>query len=295
METTGSMKCQGSVSSTTHERHWNRVLETEPQRGARVIAEGLRAYRSQPGRASTGEPAIDEISFELESGTSLALIGPNGSGKTTLLHCVAGLIEPAAGSLIVDPATAPIAYVTQQLGRRDWMPITVTEVLRMGRYKAKWTHRRLSAVDREAIDEASESMAIHDLLSRQFGELSGGQRQRVLIAQALVQKPALLLLDEPITGLDLASQERILNLVTELTAAGTSVILSTHHLDEARHCDLVALLNGRMEGFGPPEHVLQPERLKSAFGTRTLGDHHSHDHDHALLILDNHGHGSPDT
>ena len=95
------------------------------------------------------------------------------------------------------------------------------------------------------------------MMRRPFGDLSGGQRQRVLVAQALVARPDLLLLDEPITGLDLASQQRILEVIADETAAGTSVVLSTHHLGEARHTDRVLLLAGCIVADGPPDEVLQ--------------------------------------
>jgi len=103
--------------------------------------------------------------------------------------------------------------------------------------------------------------------------------------------PPLLLLDEPITGLDLASQERILEVLEEETTRDVTVVLSTHHLDEARHCDRVLLLAGRLVADGSPDEVLRPDLLRRAFGERVLGDHASHDHAEGLLLLDEHGHG----
>jgi ABC-type Mn2+/Zn2+ transport system ATPase subunit len=98
------------------------------------------------------------------------------------------------------------------------------------------------------------------------------------------------LLDEPLTGLDLPSQERILAVIAAATADGAIVVVSTHHLDEARHCDQVALLAGRVVAAGRPDAVLVAERLRETYGPRTLGDHHGHDHSHSLLVLDDHGH-----
>ncbi len=112
------------------------------------------------------------------------------------------------------------------------------------------------------------------------------------IAQALAQQPRLLLLDEPITGLDLVSQQVILDVIADATAAGTAVMLSTHHLDEARHCERVLLLATDLVAEGPPDEVLTTERLREAFGGRLLGDHADHDHDLDLLLLDDHGHGT---
>lgn len=234
--------------------------------------------------------ALHDVTFELAAGTSAALIGPNGSGKTTLLHSLAGLARPTAGT--VDLAgDGTVAYVLQHPGERSWMPISVAEVVRMGRYAGRGLLGRLGRDDRDACREAMERMEVTDLASRQFGELSGGQRQRVLVAQALARRAALLLLDEPVTGLDLASQQRILDVLDEERAAGTTVVISTHHLDEARHCDLVLLLAGRLVAQGSPEEVLTEAHLREAYAGRLLGGHEHHAHAQDLLLLDDHGHG----
>lgn len=243
-------------------------------------------------RVAFGERvALDQVTFAVPAGGSVALIGPNGSGKTTLLNVVAGLLEPTRGSVEVDRDR--VAYVLQRHGHRSWMPLTVGEVLRMGRYRRRGLAGRLGGYDRSIIDRAAERMEVADLLGRQYGELSGGQRQRTLVAQALVQEPQVLLLDEPITGLDLASQQRILDLIAEETAAGVAVVISTHHLDEARHCDEVLLLAGRLVAAGPPDEVLVPDLLEVAYAGRMLGDHHGHAHPTDMLVLDEHGHGHP--
>ncbi len=235
-----------------------------------------------------GALALDQVSVDIPAGSSAALIGPNGSGKSTFLNVVSGLVRPSSGSIAVDRSR--VAYVLQRHDHRRWMPITVREILQMGRTPDIGLFRRLRRADHEAVDRAAARMEITDLLARQFSELSGGQRQRVLVAQALTRDPTVLLLDEPITGLDLASQERILSLITEETAEGRTVVISTHHLDEARHCDMVILLAQHLVAAGPPDLVLTPKLLRIAYAGRVLGDHQDHGHEHDLLMLDDHGH-----
>ncbi len=233
--------------------------------------------------------ALDAIDLELRAGRSLALIGANGSGKSTLLNVFAGLIKPTSGR--VSPAPLPpVAYVRQHGPEGNWLPLTAGEVLRMGRYRSTGWWGRFTDADRASMADAAGRMAVTDLLDRSFDELSGGQRQRVMIAQALAQQPEVLLLDEPITGLDLPSQELILQMIEGETTKGTTVVISTHHLDEARHCDAVALLARRLVAIGTPDAVLTPAGLREAFGPRLLGDHTHHRHDTELLVLDDHGH-----
>ena len=219
-----------------------------------------------------GRQALVSVSTEIRAATSVALVGPNGSGKTTLLEVLAGLRAPTAGRVAGLPAT--VALVSQHPSHRR-LPLTVGEVVRMGRFRPTLLPHRFSPADRAAVALAARRLEVTDLADRQIGELSAGQRQRVLIAQALAREAPLLLLDESITGLDIASQERILTVVDEETAAGRIVVLSTHHLDEARHCDQVLLLAGNLVADGRPDDVLRPELLRMAYGERVLGDHAS--------------------
>jgi ABC-type Mn2+/Zn2+ transport system ATPase subunit len=234
--------------------------------------------------------ALAPSSFEIVAGTSTALVGPNGSGKSTLLGLLAGLVRPTAGSIAVTPGRR-VAFVAQQQHQHRWMPLSVEDVLRMGRYAERGLLGRLGAADRAEIDDAARRLDVVDLRRRPFGELSGGQRQRVLVAQALASTPDLLLLDEPITGLDLASQERILEIIATETARGTAVVMSTHHLGEARRTDRVLLLAGCIVASGPPDDVLRPALLAEAFGNRLVRSGSE------ALVVDEHGHahdGCPD-
>jgi iron complex transport system ATP-binding protein len=232
--------------------------------------------------------ALDRSTFEIGAATVTALIGANGSGKTTLLHALAGLVAPSSGT-IENPFADDSALVVQQHHRHRWMPLTVAEVVRMGRYRRVGLVGRMGAADHAAIDAAVARADVTDLLDRAFGRLSGGQQQRVRIAQALAAKPGLLLLDEPITGLDPPSQERIVALLAAERDAGTTVVFSTHHLDEAREADQVLVLDGAVTAAGPPSEALRPEVLAAAFRGRmmvidtardvVLVDDHGHDHD----------------
>ena len=223
--------------------------------------------------------ALVDVSFEVAAGTSVALVGPNGSGKTTLLNSLAGLQVPTAGSVEVD---RPVAFVLQHQDAGHWLPVTVREVIAIGTYRRLGLVGRAKARDRDLVAAAAGRAEVEHLLSRSLTDLSGGERQRALLAQALVQDAPTLLLDEPITGLDLASQKRILDVVDDEALAGRTVVMSTHHLDEARHVSTVVLLANRLVACGPPAEVLTEANLRAAYGSRVLG---------GTTILDDHGHG----
>ena len=130
------------------------------------------------------------------------------------------------------------------------------------------------------MQDAGEQLDVNRLADHSFGSLSGGQQQRVRIAQVLAGEPDVVMLDEPVTGLDIPSQERILDVIQRCAERGAVVIVTTHYLDEARHCDSVMLLDNRLVAAGRPGEMLAPERLKEAFGERMLGGHSEHDHNH---------------
>ena len=231
--------------------------------------------------------ALDGVTHTFQPGTATAVMGVNGSGKTTMLECLAGLQEPTSGR--VSGVSENLAYVCQH-PPACWMPITAGEVLAMGRYGRRGLIGRLRGEDRAAMRHAGDQLDVNHFSKRSFGELSGGQQQRVRIAQALAGQPDVIMLDEPVTGLDLPSQERILNVIEEYSSRGAIVIMTTHHLDEARHCDSVMLMANRLLACGAPDEMLTEDRLREAFGDRLLGDHADHDHDQEMIVLDDHGH-----
>jgi manganese transport system ATP-binding protein len=213
--------------------------------------------------------ALTASDFEIPVGGLTALIGPNGSGKTTILNAIAGLIEPASGRLAVlagPHRPAAIAYVLQSTAVNEAMPVTVREVVGMGRYGSLGPFRRFTAGDRALCSAAMERLAITELASRHLDELSGGQRQRVFVAQGLAQAADLVLLDEPTTGLDLPSTDRIHTAIEEERRRGVTVVLTTHELADAAAADWVLLLAGRVVAAGPPDEVLVAARLSQAYG-----------------------------
>ena len=231
--------------------------------------------------------ALDGVTHTFEPGTATAVMGINGSGKTTMLECLAGLQKPTTGR--ITGMSDDLAYVCQHLPA-CWMPITAGEVLAMGRYRKRGLLGRLRGDDRAAMRDAGEQLDVNQFTDRSFGDLSGGQQQRVRIAQALAGEPDVILLDEPVTGLDIPSQERILEVIEEYSSRGAIVIITTHHLDEARHCDTVMLMANRLVAAGTPDEMLTEDRLRAAFGERLLTDHADHDHDQGIIVLDDHGH-----
>lgn len=217
--------------------------------------------------------AVATSSFEIPAGAISALIGPNGSGKSTLLNAIAGLIQPRAGSIEVQPAngkTGRVAYVLQTTTVNDALPVTVAEVVAMGRYADKSPWRRLAATDRSTVAAVMDRMAIADLAKRHLTELSGGQRQRVFIAQGLAQDHDILLLDEPVSGLDLPSAQAIDDVIHDEHSRGCTVVMTTHDLAEARVADHVILLSGRVIASGPPADVLTAANLSEAYGSSLL-------------------------
>lgn len=217
--------------------------------------------------------ALDDSTFTIPAGTVTAVIGPNGSGKSTLLNTVAGLIQPTSGTIDV-PArrngSHRIAYVLQTTKINDTLPVSVQEVVMMGRYSELGSYRWIRPEDRAAVRSAMERTGIADLATRQLNELSGGQRQRVFVAQGMAQDHDLLLLDEPLTGIDFTTAQAIDDAIHDEIDRGCSVILTTHDLSEAQVADYVLLLSGRVVAAGTPDEVLTPEHLADAYGSALL-------------------------
>jgi len=214
--------------------------------------------------------ALAESDFEIVSGKVTAVIGPNGSGKSTLLNVIAGLVTPNAGVVEVDIAPGRLSYVMQATKVNESLPVTVREVVAMGRYATLGPYRRMGRADRLAVDDAMERLEITDLATRHLHDLSGGQRQRVFVAQGLTQEHDLLLLDEPLTGIDLTTAQAIDEVIHGETAEGCTVVMTTHDLSEARSTDYVVLLSGRVVAWGTPEDVLTEENLVQAYGPSLL-------------------------
>lgn len=214
--------------------------------------------------------ALAPSDFEIPEGSVVSLIGPNGSGKSTLLNVIAGLIEPSTGSVVVNVDPSRISYVMQSTKVNENLPVTVREVVAMGRYASLGAYDRMTAVDRLAVDRALDRVGIADISARHIHDLSGGQRQRVLVAQGLAQDHDLLLLDEPMTGVDLTTAQAIDDVIHAETGEGCTVVITTHDLSEARLSDFVILLSGVVIDGGPPDRVLTTENLLAAYGPSFL-------------------------
>ncbi len=215
--------------------------------------------------------ALEDISFEIKSGERWAVVGPNGAGKSTLFKVIAGVLPPSEGQVHVF-GSAPdghicIAYVPQR-SQVDWnFPVNVADVVMMGRIGRLGLFRQPRAPDWEVVRRALEVVNLADLAQRQIGQLSGGQQQRMFIARALAQEAELMLMDEPLTGLDVNAQEEILAILNDLCQRGVTILVSLHDIQlAAERFERVMLLNHRLVGLGAPEAVLSPENLKAAYG-----------------------------
>jgi manganese transport system ATP-binding protein len=229
--------------------------------------------------------ALTGIDLELPGGSSLAVIGPNGSGKSTLLNAIAGIKNLHAGTISWEGDNPALVLQSTSVDRN--LPITVRDTIRLGRYPQLGLLRRFNGGDGDAVARAMERLGIADLAGEQLHDLSGGQRQRVLVAQGLAQQSDLLLLDEPVTGLDVTSRGLILDVIQDQATCGNSIIVTTHDLDDARICDQVLLVDRHAIAIGPPDHVLTEDHLLHTFGGRFIkvGDrlilddpHHHHEH-----------------
>jgi ABC-type Mn2+/Zn2+ transport system ATPase subunit len=197
----------------------------------------------------------------------VGILGPNGGGKTTLFRALLGELPHRHGSANV---VGRPAYVPQTERARLDFPVSALDVALMGAFGRTPWYRRLARADRHAAAEALERVGLADRARSAFGALSGGQRQRVLIARALVQDARVLLLDEPLSGVDAPSAARIEALLDDLRAEGRALLLATHDVDHARRYERVLCLHGRQVAFGPPSEVLTPPVLRDTYGSELV-------------------------
>ena len=218
-----------------------------------------------------GVLALEDISLRLNTGERVAVIGPNGAGKSTLFKVIAGVLPASSGEVKIAGQSPGghicIAYLPQR-SQVDWnFPVNVTDVVMMGRIGKLGLLRWPRPRDWELVRQCLEVVKLTELAGRQISELSGGQQQRMFIARALAQEAELMLMDEPFTGLDVNSQEDILNILDDLQQRGVTIMASTHDLNLAgEHFDRVVLINRRVLGMGLPEQVFTTERLMQAYG-----------------------------
>jgi manganese/iron transport system ATP-binding protein len=242
-------------------RRWHRHMEGEPS----IELQDISLHYN-------GREALKNISFILEPGMRVAVVGPNGAGKSSLFKIIAGVLQPTAGKVKVyghGPAGhICIAYVPQH-SSVDWsFPVSVADVVMMGRVGMLGYLRQPRSKDWQIVRQCLEVVGMGELSNRQIAELSGGQKQRMFIARALAQEAELMLMDEPLTGLDIPSQEHIFQILDELRRQGVTIMVAIHDLNMAsERFDQIMLLNVELLAFGKTKDVYTIDNLKNAYGS----------------------------
>ena len=269
-----------------------RVGEAEATRAGARAGAHADVWAQDITAGYDSDPVLEHVSFAVEAGSLLAVVGPNGAGKSTLLKVMAGLLRPWSGRIEVlggppGREARRVAYVPQAEAV-DWaFPVTVRDVVTMGRYPALRALRQPGPADRRAVTAALEQVRMSEHEATQIGSLSGGQRRRVFLARALAAEASLFLLDEPVTGIDAATQEELMDILEAQTKQGKTVVATTHDLAcAASRFQRVLAINRTVIADGPSSLVLDPEVLSRAYGghllvlagrTILLDDAHHHD------------------
>jgi manganese/iron transport system ATP-binding protein len=224
--------------------------------------------------AYNGRRALEGVTLEVARGSMVGVIGPNGGGKSTLVKALLGLVPYEAGEVEIlgrkprRRVRRLVGYVPQR-EEVDWnFPVSVFDVVMMGRVPALGLLRQPSRRDRELVTGALETVGMADHAEARIGELSGGQQQRVFLARALAQEAEILLLDEPVSGVDALAQHEIFDLLRRLQDRGKTVLVTTHDLTcVTERFNAALLLNRRVVAYGPPDEVFTPELLNAAYGS----------------------------
>ncbi len=224
-----------------------------------------------------GNSALEKVSFSVEEKDFLGIIGPNGAGKTTLFSCMLGLLDNYEGEVRFFGTNIrkskqylrQIGYVPQKPTFEKNFPATVDEVVRMGLTKNQKD---------DMIDNVLQKVWLHELSNRRIGDLSGGQQQRVFIAKALVSKPQILILDEPVTGIDLQSKDLFYQILRDLNRKDKiTIIWSSHDLDTvAKLASKVACLNRTLFFHGISEDFFHNEDLLKMYSESSMQMHMHH-------------------
>jgi manganese/zinc/iron transport system ATP- binding protein len=219
---------------------------------------------------------LTDVSLTVPAGVAMAIVGPNGAGKSTLIKAMLGLIPTKSGQVLIHGQAysrnrLAVAYVPQRTSV-DWdFPTTVFDVVLMGTYGRLSWFRRPGRAEKQLTHDALERLGLTALANRQIGELSGGQQQRTFLARSLVQDAPVLVLDEPLQGVDATTEQTIVELLHGLRAQGRTIICVHHDLGTAStYFDQATLLNGQVIATGPSREVLTTERLKQAYGRTVL-------------------------
>ncbi len=218
------------------------------------------------------KPALWNVDFELPDKQVIGIMGPNGSGKSTLLKSIMGVVEPTSGFTKVynqelDAVRDKVSYVPQRQDI-DWdFPASVWEVVAMGRFQKRGLFKKLTSQDKDIVAECLEKVNMLGFAKRQISQLSGGQQQRVFLARALAQQGDLFLMDEPFAGVDIATEEMIIDLLKEMKDAGKTLIIVHHDLHTAQsYFDWLVLLNTRLVACGAISEVFTDQVLTDTYG-----------------------------
>lgn len=218
-----------------------------------------------------GNKALKDVSFSFQTGNLIGIIGPNGAGKSTLVKAMLHLIPTDSGKITIDNKPIKnirrnIAYVPQR-SDIDWdFPIVVKDAVLLGTFPNIKLFRRPSKKNREWAAHCLEKVGMQDFATRQIGELSGGQQQRVFLARALAQKADFFFLDEPFVGIDVASEEMIINILRDLRNEGKTVMVVHHDLSKVEaYFDELILLNKEVIESGPVQKVIRPDIMSRAY------------------------------
>lgn len=220
---------------------------------------------------------LEDVTFSVPRGAMVGIVGPNGGGKSTLLKAVLGLVPKARGTVEIlgrpvdRRARRLVGYVPQREDV-DWnFPVSAFDVVMMGRVPSMKLLRRSTSRDKELTWEALRTVGMEKYADTRIGEFSGGQQQRIFLARALAQEAEVLLLDEPVSGVDAPSQHEIFDLLRSLKEAGKTMIVTTHDLScVAERFDLALLLNKRVVAFGRPEEVFTSELLNETYQSHLM-------------------------
>lgn len=223
---------------------------------------------------SNGHKALDDVTLNLSGNKIFGLAGTNGAGKSTLFNALMGFVKPDSGSMTISGLSVTqalksslISYVPQSESI-DWnFPLLVEDVVMMGRYGGMGFMRRAKPADHEATAKALGRVGLLDMRKRQIGELSGGQKRRMFVARALAQGSPIFLMDEPFAGVDMTTEQTLIDLLKSLAGEGHMIVVSTHNLNTIpSFCDDVVLINRKVIGHGPVETTYTRENLTKAFG-----------------------------
>jgi len=207
--------------------------------------------------------ALEDLSVTFQSGSSVAVLGPNGSGKSSLINALAGIVKPSKGTIQVH---GRLGLLPQQIDINHSFPLTVEAAVKMGAWPKLGLLKPIDSATQNRVDEALFRLGISEIRDRRICELSGGQRQRTFFAQLSVQNPDLILLDEPLTGVDITTGETIYEIITEWKEQGKIILVATHDVERAsKQFDYVLCLNKKLIGYGPAATVCNEETLKATF------------------------------